>query len=206
MGVDGDDLIDLGYNWAPSMLKAEFIAPHAPFACDMGGPGRQWFSVQDRTPEVLYAGIQTAAPLLDAYLDQVLAQRRLDDSHLALVGFSQGAMMALHVGLRRPRPLAGIVAIAGKLHGPEHLADEIRSRPPVLLVHGDQDPMVPYASMAQAEASLRAVGVPVSSVTRPGMGHGIDDDTVDAVGTFLETNLIHKAKTSGDDDHDHDHE
>lgn len=204
LGADGNALIDLGRGWAPSMIKAEFLAPHAPFPYDSGSPGRQWFSVQDRTPEVMFAGARTAAPMLDAFLDEVLAKRRLTDRHLALVGFSQGAMMALHVGLRRPNPPACIAALSGRLLGAGHLPDEIRSKPPVLLVHGDQDPAVPYAEMGLAKAALKDLGVPVKSYTRRGVGHVIDDDAADAVGEFLAAHLTApKPGAKQSDDHGH---
>ena len=201
LGSDGNDLIDLGRGWAPSMIKAEFLAPHAPFPCDFGGPGRQWFSMQDCAPDSLYAGVQTAAPVLDAFLDKILAERRLTDRHLALVGFSQGAMMALHVGLRRPNPPACIVAIAGQLHGARDLSGEIRSKPPVLLIHGDQDPVVPYAEMGKAKAALKDLGVPVKSCTRPGVDHTIDDDAADAAGEFLAAHLTAPKPGAKPEDH-----
>lgn len=184
-GADGDDLIDLALNWQPILPKAEFLAAHAPFPCDQAPQGRRWFSVEDPAPEKILAGIRTAAEMLDSFLDDLLAKRRLDDSHLALVGFSQGAIMALHVGLRRQKPIGAVVAFSGVLHSADVLEAEIRSRPPVLLIHGDADPVTPVASLAKARATLEAAAVPVTSVARPKLGHSIDDEGVKLAGDFL---------------------
>ena len=117
--------------------------------------GYQWFSSQDRSREAVLGGVRAAAPILDAFIDEALAERGLAPSDLALVGFSQGTMMSLFVGLRRAEPVAGIVGFSGRLLAPDLLAAELRSRPPVLLVHGSEDPLVPYTSLADAEAALK---------------------------------------------------
>lgn len=199
VGADGNDLIDLALNWQPIVPKAEFVALHAPFPFDQAPIGRQWFSIADRSPDKILEGIRAAASILDPCLDELLAKRRLDDSHLALVGFSQGAMMALHVGLRRKK-IAGIVAFSGALVAPETLATEIASRPPVLLVHGEADDVVPFAAMEKAKQALKAAEVPVKALRRPGLCHAIDDDGVIAAGDFLVRNLVVK-KVAADHDH-----
>src|SRR5262245_347547 len=134
LGADGNDLIGLAPYWAPLLPDAEFLSPHAPFPCDMAPYGRQWFSFQDRNPAMIMGGVRAATPVLDAFLDEALAARGLDASRLALVGFSQGTMMSLFVGLRRTAPVAGILGYSGRLIGTETLGAEIRARPPVLLV------------------------------------------------------------------------
>ncbi len=144
LGADGNDLIGLQQYWGRLVPEAEFVSPNAPFPCDMAPYGYQWFSVQDRTPPAVLGGVRAAAPLLDAFIDDELKKRGLDASEAALVGFSQGTMMALFVGLRRAKKLAGILGYSGRLLAPDLLADELRSRPPVLLVHGTADPLVPF--------------------------------------------------------------
>jgi phospholipase/carboxylesterase len=151
----------------------------------MGPFGHQWFSFNDRVPEAILAGTRAAATLLDAFLDEALAARGLSDRDLALVGFSQGTMMALYVALRRPQPVAAVVGYSGALVGAEVLADEIRSRPPVLLVHGDADPVVPYEELARAAAALKEAGVPVTTETRPGVPHSIDERGLALGGQFI---------------------
>ncbi len=190
LGADGNDLIALAPVWAPLLPDAEFVAPNAPFPCDMAPFGRQWFSVQDRTPARLLAGVRAAAPILDAFLDDALQARGLAASELALMGFSQGTMMALQVGLRRAPAVAGILGYSGALVGADELGREIRSRPPVLLVHGDADEIVPVAALPLAVDMLTAAGVTVEHLLRPGLGHGIDEEGIRRGGAFLRKNLV----------------
>jgi phospholipase/carboxylesterase len=185
LGADGNDLIGLAPYWARLLPDAEFLSPNAPFPCDMAPYGYQWFSSQDRSPEAVLGGVRTAAPILDAFIDEALEERGLGSGELALVGFSQGTMMSLFVGLRRAEPVAGIVGFSGRLLAPELLASELRSRPPILLVHGTEDPLVPYSSLAAAETTLKAAGVPVETVTSFGIGHSIDDQGLRRGGEFL---------------------
>jgi phospholipase/carboxylesterase len=185
LGADGNDLIGLAPYWAPHLPDAEFVAPNAPFPCDMAPYGYQWMSVRDQSPEARLAGARAAASILDAYIDDELAKRGFSESDLALVGFSQGTMMSLFVGPRRARPVTGIVGFSGRLIAPELLAAEIRSRPPVLLIHGTDDPLVPYASMPEAEKALAAAGVPVETLTCPGIEHAIDAEGLQRGGQFL---------------------
>src|SRR6202043_1925143 len=115
LGADGNDLIGLQQVWGRLLPEAEFISPNAPFPCDMAPYGYQWFSAQDQSPAARLAGVRAAAPILDGFIDQSLAERGLADSRAALVGFSQGTMMALFVGLRRAQPAAGILGFSGRL-------------------------------------------------------------------------------------------
>ena len=185
LGADGNDLIGLAPVLAQVLPDAEFVSPNAPFPCDMAPYGYQWFSLQDRSPESILAGVRAAAPTLDVFIDDALASRGLAEKDLALIGFSQGTMMSLYVGLRRARPVAGIVGFSGALVGAELLAAEVRAKPRVLLVHGDADTMVPFQALAMAERTLEAAGVPVETLTCPGLGHGIDEAGLTAAARFL---------------------
>jgi phospholipase/carboxylesterase len=189
VGADGTDLIALASHWAEALPRALFVSPHAPYAYDMAPFGYQWFSLMERDAGALLAGVRRAAPVLDAFIDGALEDNGLAAHRLALVGFSQGAMMALHVGLRRAEPVAAIVAYSAALIGPEALAREIKSRPPVLLVHGDQDPVVPVRASPAAAAALKAQGVAVETHIRPGLGHGIDAEGLALGRRFLERTL-----------------
>ena len=173
-GADGNDLIGIGAEWQPQLPDAEFVSPHAPFPCEAAPFGRQWFSFQGRTREEVVEGVQQAAAILQQYLTELLAERGLDESRLALVGFSQGAMMSLYVSLRRAKPVAAVVAYSGRLFAAEALAVEMKSKPKILLVHGDADQVVLPESHPHALSALQAAGVAVEGMLRPGLGHGID--------------------------------
>ena len=175
LGADGYDLIDLAPGWGQAVPEAAFVAPHAPEPCDIAPYGRQWFSVGDRTPARMRAGAEVAAAHLAAFLDAEAARLDIGAGDIAIMGFSQGAMMALFTGLRRAPPPAVLLAYAGRLLGAETLAADIRARPPVLLVHGEEDEIVPAAASREAESALTAAGVNVEAVFRPGLGHGLDE-------------------------------
>ena len=176
-GADGNDLIGLADPLGPHLPATRFLAPNAPEPCVNNPMGFQWFPIPwlDGSPEAAArASAEASFRLLDAWLDDLA--RKVPPARTILFGFSQGTMMALHVGLRRPTPLAGIVGFSGRLLAPETLAAEIAARPPVLLVHGDQDPMVPFASLREAADALTAAGVPTATHVSRGVGHGIAPD------------------------------
>jgi phospholipase/carboxylesterase len=185
VGADGQDLIELAPAIAAVLPGAAFVAPDAPEPCDMAPFGCQWFSLRDRRPAALRLGIQAVAPLIDAFLDAELARHGLADHQLALVGFSQGAMAALYLAPRRPRAPAGVLGYSGALIGGERLPQEALSRPPVFLVHGDADAVVPAHAMYAAVAGLQAAGIPVQWSLRRGLAHGIDPDSVAHGAAFL---------------------
>ena len=184
-GADGNDLIGLAPVLAPLMPDAVFHAPNAPYPCDGNPMGFQWFGISRLDPQATAAGVGSAAPFVEAFLDDTMARYGLDESKTVLVGFSQGTMMALHVGLRRAWPLAGIVGFSGMLAAPESLEVEIRSRPPVLLVHGDSDEMLPAVLTQRAAQALEANGVQVGVHIAPGVGHGIDQTGLSHAARFL---------------------
>ena len=184
-GADMHDLIGLTPHWADLLPDAEFLSPNAPQICAEHPVGRQWFPVENLDLEHMHAGVLTAAPLLDRFLDNELAKRGLTEKNLVLIGFSQGTMMALHVGLRRSRAPAGIIGYSGVIVGPEQLADEIRVRPPVLFVHGAADPLIPAAALTMTENVLVTVDVSVKSYVLQGLGHGIDTAGLALGGRFL---------------------
>lgn len=185
VGADGDDLIGLAPALAPLLPHAAFVAPNGPEPCDMAPFGYQWFSLQDRRPEALLRGVQVTAPLLDAFLDEELARYGLDERSLALVGFSQGTMLSLYVAPRRPAPMAAVLGFSGALLGADILPAEVKSRPPVFLIHGDADEIVPVGALATAVAGLQAVDIPVRFEIRPGLPHAIDQEGIAHGGAFL---------------------
>jgi len=189
-GADGNDLIEIGRAWQQYLPQAAFASPHAPEPCAGAPMGRQWFGLTFRDPNERWRGVTKAAPGLERFLDAELARHQLPATALALVGFSQGTMMALHVGLRRAQSPAAIVGYSGLLVLPpdnnvEAFAAEIKSRPPVLLVHGDQDDLIPPQALFQAAQGLAAIGVPVEWHLSAGVGHGIDGEGLRHGGEFL---------------------
>jgi phospholipase/carboxylesterase len=188
-GADGNDLIGLAPVLAPLMPDAVFHAPNAPYPCEGNPMGFQWFGINRLDPASRLTGTRAAAPFIDAFLDEKLAAYGLDESNTVLIGFSQGTMMSLHVGLRRARQLAGIVGFSGALSGAEVLKDEIKTRPPVLLVHGDADPMLPHQLTEEAAVALQKNGVEVAVHIAPGIGHGIDQTGLSNAARFLLTVL-----------------
>jgi len=189
-GADGNDLIEIGRAWQGLLPDAAFVSPHAPRPCGQAPAGREWFPLTFRDPNERWSGVNAAAPALDAFLDAELQQRNLAPSALALVGFSQGTMLSLHVGLRRKVAPAAIVGYSGMLVVPENIdsdtfAGEIRSKPPVLLVHGDADELIPVQAIFHAAQGLAALEVPVEWHISPGVGHGIDQEGLRHGGEFL---------------------
>lgn len=177
-GADGNDLFGLAQAMAPHMPDAAFRSPDAPEPCAVNPMGRQWFPIpwMDGSPEsAMREGVRRAADTLHAYLDEAMAEEGVGPESTVLMGFSQGTMMSLLVGLRRPAPFAGIVGFSGRLVDDEE-AGPITSKPPVLLVHGDQDEVIPVDAIHEARAGLAAAGVPVSWHISRGVGHGIAPD------------------------------
>lgn len=191
-GADGADLLGLADPLAPHLPDTVFLAPDAPEPCAGNPFGRQWFPIPrlDGSSEAeSRAGLERAAVDLDAFLDARLAAEGMAPAQLAVVGFSQGTMMALDVLPRRPAPIAGIVAFSGRLLRPEALATCALSKPPVLLVHGDQDPMVPFAEMGAAGRALTEAGFETYGHVMKGTGHGIAPDGLSVALAFLKDKL-----------------
>lgn len=172
LGADGADLIDLAPSWAPALPQAVFVAPHAPEPYAEAGFGRQWFALWDRSDAARAAGADAARDWLDRFIDAELERQGVSD--YALMGFSQGAMMALHVGLRRQFAPKAILAFSGALLAPERLSESV-NKAPVLLVHGEADEVVPPALSRAAATALEQHGVPVQTQFSKGLGHGIDE-------------------------------
>ena len=190
LGADGNDLLSLSDLMKGAFPDAHFASPNAPYPCDMAPFGYQWFSLMSWAPANMAQGAEKAAPILNEFLDAELKTLGLSDGALALIGFSQGTMMALYAALRRPKPCAAVVGYSGALLAADTLSSTVTSRPPVCLIHGALDNVVPYAAMGAAEMALGQAGVAVETHTRPMLAHGIDPEGVDIAAAFLKRHLL----------------
>jgi phospholipase/carboxylesterase len=189
-GADGNDLIEIGRAWQAFLPHAAFVSPHAPRPCAQAPMGREWFPLTFRNPDERWDGVNMAAGGLDQFLDSELARHQLPASALALVGFSQGTMMSLHVGLRRAVPPAAIVGYSGMLilkgdSDLEGYAPQVRGRPPVWLCHGDRDDLIPIQALMHSTQTLAALEVPVEWHIAAGFSHEIDPEGLRQGGDFL---------------------
>jgi phospholipase/carboxylesterase len=180
-GSDGHDLIGLAPHWQQAMPGAHFVAPHAPDPAP-GSPGYQWFPIARIDPAEMHRGAEEAGPILDQFLDTELKRLQLPPERLILVGFSQGAMLSLHLGLRRPVPPAAVVGLSGLLTAPPPPRPD---GPPIFLAHGDADQVVPPQALLMAAVTLGAAGRSVQWHMAPGIGHGVDPETMAQAGLFL---------------------
>ncbi|MGA9795515.1 MAG: dienelactone hydrolase family protein [Rhizomicrobium sp.] len=181
-GADGNDLIGLAPHWQRLMPTVAFAAPNAPERC-AGSPGYQWFPISRLDPHEMQQGVESVAPVLEAFLESELARLNLPPERLALVGFSQGTMMSLHVGLRRAIKPAAIVGYSGVLAGaPPALGADT---PPILLIHGDADEMIPANALFMSAGALGHAGACVQWHLSPGIGHSIDETGLMMAGAFL---------------------
>ena len=191
-GANGADLIGLADPLGPHMPDTVFLSPDAPERCAGSPFGFQWFPIPwlDGSSEAAAAaGLQAAAADLDAFLTRAMAEEGVGPQDTALIGFSQGTMMSLHVAPRRAEPVAAVVGFSGRLLAPERLAAEAVSKPPVLLVHGDADEVVPFADMGKAGQALDAAGFQVFAHVMRGTGHGIAPDGLQVAFGFLKDRM-----------------
>ena len=184
-GSNGDDLMGLVPYWRAALPNTVFMAPNAPEICPGAPGGYQWWSLADLGRESRAAGVRQAAPLVNAFIDMHRTAYDLPNNKVALVGFSQGTMMALQVGPRRPEAMAGIVVYSGMLADDEALQTELKSKPPLLLVHGDADQMVPFAALSQAETAFKQLGFEISAHASRGLGHSNDEAGLRVGADFL---------------------
>lgn len=191
-GADGNDLLGLADPLGPHLPDTVFLAPNAPERCTGNPFGYQWFPIpwiDGSDPEEAAEGLARAAADLNAYLDDVLIDEGIEADQMVLVGFSQGTMMSLHVAPRREEPVAAVVGFSGRLLEPELLEDEVRARPPVLLIHGDEDEVVPPQSLPEAANTLTANGFEVFAHVSEGTGHGIAPDGLQLALAFIRDRL-----------------
>jgi phospholipase/carboxylesterase len=187
-GANGDDLIALGEVWRRQLPDAVFVAPNAPDQIPGMHGALQWFALTMRDPSEYFRGVSAVLPAIERFLDAELARYRLAPSRLVLVGFSQGTMLALHAGLRRAQAPAAVVGYSGLLAGPEHVL-QTTARPPVLLIHGEADDLIPVEALHMAREVLASAGLLVEWHVRPRLGHGIDPEGQQMGAAFIASAL-----------------
>lgn len=190
VGADGNDLIDLAPIFQTILPDAAFYSPHAPEAYDMAVFGRQWFSLRSLREEDMVAGLDHIEPILNSFIDSLLIQHSLTDDTLILMGFSQGSMTILHTALRRPKPCAALVSYSGILLAHDRLKEELHSRPPILMTHGEQDSIVPFEALEDSASTLRKLGVKVETLPLPQLAHGINEAAIQATLAFLQRHVL----------------
>ena len=188
-GADGNDLISLANYFQQILPDAYFISPNAPESCPMNPMGYQWFDFTSNDPDLIWKKVNDAGEILNNFIDNKLNELNLADKDLSLVGFSQGTMMSLHVGLRRSAAMSSIVGFSGRLIREDTLSDDMKSKPPIYLIHGDQDPMVPYSDTINAAKILKDLDVDVQSHISPNTPHSIAQDGLEIAIKFLSSNF-----------------
>ena len=185
IGADGNDLISLAPYWAKQMPDTEFVSPNAPYVYDMSPQGRQWFSIHEHTEEAMMSGVQDTAPILTNYMEEQLSRTKVPPDRLALVGFSQGTMMGLYVALRHNDRLAGVVGYSGRFIGLGGSRNSVMSKPPVIMVHGDSDELIPASAMLESTQKFASLDVAAQWHICSGLGHSIDQEGLQIGSKFL---------------------
>lgn len=187
-GSSGDNFIHLAKVMSRSLPNSHFIAPNAPFDSEIGN-GYQWFSLQNRSEEALYNGVKNAALIINNFIDAKLKELNLEDSQLSLVGFSQGAMLAIHASLTRIQPCASVVAYSGRFIAPSRVASEIKSKPNICVIHGEDDDVVPFSSLGLATKALQQNGINAEGHPIRSLGHVINDEGIKLGVEFIRKNF-----------------
>ena len=188
-GADGNDLIGLANYFQSTLPEAIFLSPHAPEACSMNPSGYQWFDLTSTDPAVLWSKILVAADHLNEFIDSKLLEYNIAEENLALIGFSQGTMMSLHVSLRRKNTMAAVLGYSGRLIGADLLKDDLISKPSIYLIHGDQDSMVPYQESLTAEKVLKEYSIDIKTHISEHTQHSIAEDGLRIGVDFLASKL-----------------
>ncbi|MBT6271990.1 MAG: prolyl oligopeptidase family serine peptidase [Rhodobacteraceae bacterium] len=187
-GANGNDLLGLADQLSEHLPDTVFLAPDAPETCSVNPGGFQWFPIpwiDGSTEEESERGLLRATEDLQMFIKQSMEEEGLSEAETILIGFSQGTMMALHVGPRMVDSILGIIGFSGRILNPEYLLEDCKSKPPTLLIHGDQDDVVPFSSLSTAESTLQECGFEVETHVMEGTGHGISPDGLLACLNFI---------------------
>lgn len=188
-GANGDDLLSIGEQFAPHFPDVLFISPNAPTPCEMGGPGFQWFSLAAYNPMAMKLGADAALPVLEDFISSLMDKYGVGDKDISLLGFSQGTMMSLHMGVKHPEMIRCILGFSGSLLIPQVQQNVLNEDLPICLIHGTNDQVVPVGATLMSEQVLSAANFPVESLLIPGLEHGIDVQGLSKALKFLQENI-----------------
>ncbi|MEI6187572.1 MAG: alpha/beta fold hydrolase [Alphaproteobacteria bacterium] len=188
-GADGENLISLAAELSKAFPDTHFFSPNGILPFENAPFGYQWFGLNDRSEQSMLKGLNNAAPYINQFIDYQLQKFNLSDENLALIGFSQGAMLALHTALRRTKKIGAVISFAGMLVAPQLLQTELKSKPPVSLIHGALDDVIPLPAMQMALAALEYAHIPVETIIEPMLGHSIGTVGLEFARKALKRNL-----------------
>lgn len=188
-GADGENLISLAVELSKAFPDTHFFSPNGILPFENAPFGYQWFGLNDRSEQSMLKGLNNAAPYINQFIDYQLQKFNLSDENLALIGFSQGAMLALHTALRRTKKIGAVISFAGMLVAPQLLQTELESKPPVSLIHGALDDVIPLPAMQMALAALEYAHIPVETIIEPMLGHSIGTVGLEFARKALKRNL-----------------
>jgi phospholipase/carboxylesterase len=188
-GADGENLISLAAELSKAFPDTHFFSPNGILPFENAPFGYQWFGLNDRSEQSMLKGLNNAAPYINQFIDYQLQKFNLSDENLALIGFSQGAMLALHTALRRTKKTGAVISFAGMLVAPQLLQTELESKPPVSLIHGALDDVIPLPAMQMALAALEYAHIPVETIIEPMLGHSIGTVGLEFARKALKRNL-----------------
>jgi phospholipase/carboxylesterase len=172
-GADGENLISLAAELSKSFPDTHFFSPNGISPFENAPFGYQWFGLNDRSEQSMLKGLQNAAPYINQFIDYQLQRFSLSDDKLALIGFSQGSMLSLHTALRRTKNIGAVIGFSGMLVAPQLLQAELKSKPPISLIHGALDDVIPLNAMQASLAALEYAHISVETLIEPMLGHSI---------------------------------
>ena len=189
-GGDGKDISALAINWQRFLPDAIFLCPNAPEICSVNPQGYQWFDLASDEEEVILEKSLVAEKKLSIFLDQVFENFQLGPSNLALVGFSQGTMMGIQVGIKKKNKINCLIGYSGKIINQKHLSENINSKPKMFLMHGENDTIVPPTHLLEAKEYLKKNGINVKTKMFKNCEHRIPVEGSSLGLGFLKKNLL----------------
>ena len=189
-GGDGKDISALAINWQRFLPDAIFLCPNAPEICDINPQGYQWFDHASEKEEIILEKSLVAEEKLSMFLDQVFNNFQLEPTNLALVGFSQGCMISIQMGLKKKKQVNCILGYSGKVINQKHLSDNINSKPKIFLMHGANDTIVSPTHLLEAKEYLKKCGLKIKTKLFKNCEHNIPVEGTSLGLAFLKKNLL----------------